>query len=473
MTRKRNILLIDDDPLAHQIVSKCLEGKEYRVFHACDGEEGLSSLAHHAIDAVLLDQMMPKLDGIGLLHKMKEIALEVPVIMVTGYGSIPQAVKAMQLGAAHYLAKPFHPEELEVVIKKAVEHNELKQEVQRLKEEAGQQYRFGNIVCRSKPMQQICRLLDDLADTDATVLIQGETGTGKEMIARTIHDRSRRKAAPMVCFNCGALAETLLESELFGHEKGAFTGANKTRIGRFEQARGGTVFLDEIGDIPHHTQIKLLRVLQEREFERVGGNESIKVDVRVISATHRDLRQAIAAGSFREDLFFRLNVVLVEIPPLRDRLEDLLPLAFHFLRECSTQFQKDIDKIEPEAVQLLHKQHWRGNVRELRNTIERAVILEKSRALSRATVVRCLQASEPGHFQFPFPDDIPYRAAKRELLERFEREYLSRLLEKEHGNITHAAQLAKMDYKSFYEKMRKHNLSKWEFKDEEKRKSPR
>jgi DNA-binding NtrC family response regulator len=463
---KRNILIIDEDPISRRIVSKCLEPSGYRVIHASDGEGGLYSLTHEAIDAVLVDQKIPKLDGIALVAKMHEIALDVPVIMFTANGSIPQPVKAMQHGAVHYLTKPVNKEELEAVVHQAVEQNELKKEIKQLKSEAGEHCQFGGIVYKSKSMRQICQLAGDLADTDATVFIRGETGTGKEMIAKMIHRRSRRKDFPMICFKCGALSETLLESELFGHEKGAFTGASKTRIGRFEQASGGTVFLDEIGDIPLHTQIKLLRVLQEREFERVGGNETIKVDVRFISATNKDMRHALAAGKFREDLFFRLNVMPVEIPPLRDRLEDLPPLAFHFLKKFSAQFQKEIGEIEPEAIRLLLRQRWPGNVRELQNTIERAVVLEKSPVLTRTTLARCLQVSEPDHFQFPFPDYMPYREAKRELCDRFEREYLARLLKKEHGNITHAARLAKMDYKSFYEKMKKHHLSKWDFKDE-------
>ncbi len=346
-----------------------------------------------------------------------------------------------------------------------VEQGELEKEMQHLQNAADRQLQFGELICTSRSMQQICQLLRDIADTDATVLIQGETGTGKEMIARMIHCNSRRKALPMICFNCGALSETLLESELFGHERGAFTGAIKTRIGRFEQASGGSLFLDEIGDIPFNTQVKLLRVLQEREFERVGGNETIKVDVRIISATNQNLRQAIAAGRFREDLFFRLNVMLVEVPPLRERLEDLPLLAFHFLKKFSGQFHKAIDEIEPEAIQLLLGQRWHGNVRELQNAIERAVILEKSRTLTRAILSRCLQASEPEHFRFPFTAGMPYREAKQELLDRFEREYLIRLMEKENGNITRAARLAQMDYKGFYQKMKKHRLSKWQFKE--------
>ena len=314
-------------------------------------------------------------------------------------------------------------------------------------------------------MQQICELICDLAETDSTVLIHGETGTGKEMIAKAIHYNSSRSEQPLVGFNCAALSETLLESELFGHEKGAFTGAIKMRLGRFEQANGGTVFLDEIGDVPLMTQVKLLRILQEREFERVGGNETIKVDVRIISATNVDLQGVIKTGKFREDLFYRLNVMLIEIPPLRERLDDVPILAIHFLKEYAERFKKKIEEIEQDAIQFLLNHRWPGNVRELQNVMERGVILEKSKALTKQTLIRCLQPSEKGNLQFFLNENISYRQAKQDLIERFERDYLIRLLEKYKGNITNAAKSAQLDYKNFHSKMKKHDISKWEFKD--------
>src|SRR5574341_599844 len=264
-------------------------------------------------------------------------------------------------------------------------------------------------------------MVADLAETYSTVLIQGETGTGKEMIAKAIHCSSPRKDRPLVGFNCAALSETLLESELFGHEKGAFTGALKTRAGRFEQAHGGTVFLDEVGDIPLPTQVKLLRVLQEKEFERVGGNATIKVDVRIISATNQDLRQAVRDRKFREDLFYRLNVMLIQVPPLRERLEDLPPLAFHFLREYAKRCHKELNDIEYDAMQLLSAHRWPGNVRELQNVIERSVVLEKNRVLTRKTVASCLPTdSQPD--ESSFFNDMPYHEAKDALLDRFDRD---------------------------------------------------
>jgi transcriptional regulator with GAF, ATPase, and Fis domain len=299
------------------------------------------------------------------------------------------------------------------------------------------------------------------------VLIQGETGTGKELIAKAIHYNSSRKERPFVGVSCAAIPDTLLESELFGHEKGAFTGAMKTRLGRFEQAEGGTIFLDEIGDMPLTTQAKLLRVLQEREFERVGGNETVRVDVRLISATNKDLRQAIQQGEFREDLFYRLHVMLISLPALRERLEDLPLLALHFLRLYAGRFNKAIDDIEPAAIHLLAQQRWPGNVRELENVIERGVILEKTGALTKETVARCLQPGDSaaaGSFNYFIYENMPFRTAKQDLLDRFEREYISRLLDKHKGNITTAAREAELDYKNFFEKMKRHGLSKWDFK---------
>jgi two-component system response regulator HydG len=459
------ILVIDDEPATLKVMEANLRREGYAVCLAADGQAGLAQLASQPIDTVIADYMMPNLDGIALLEKIRTMGLDVPVIIITAYGSIEHAVKAMQLGAVNYLTKPINYSELMVVLQKTLEQYDLKQEVKRLRREVSARYRFSNIIGKSAAMQTIYDLITDLAKTDATVLIQGETGTGKELIAKAIHYNSARKERPFIGVSCAALPETLLESELFGHEKGAFTGAVKTRLGRFEQADGGTIFLDEIGDIPLPTQAKLLRVLQEREFERVGGNETVRVDVRLISATNKDLRKAIQGGSFREDLFYRLNVILISVPPLRERLEDLPLLAFHFLRLYAERFNKTIDDIVPDAIQLLAQQRWPGNVRELENVIERGVILEKSNSLTAETIARCLQPSEASSFHFFIYENMPFRTAKQNLLDRFEREYISRLLDKHKGNITTAAKEAELDYKNFFEKMKRHGLSKWDFKE--------
>lgn len=323
---------------------------------------------------------------------------------------------------------------------------------------------FFDIVQRSAAMKKVCSLIADLAATDSTVLIQGETGTGKEMIARAIHHSSRRKDRPMIGFNCAALSTSLIESELFGHERGAFTGALRTRAGRFEQADGGTLFLDEIGDMPPELQVKLLRVLQEKEFERVGGNEAMAVDVRIITATNKDLRRAVRDGQFREDLFYRLNVVLIQAPPLRERLEDVPPLTLHFLHEHAQRCHRDIQGIENDAMQLLLAQPWPGNIRELQNVIERSMVLEKSRVLTRSTIASCLHAdTQPNEAVEFFREGMPYHQAKGELLDRFERDYITCMLKKHDGNITKAAGAARLGYRNFYEKMKRLGICKWGF----------
>jgi DNA-binding NtrC family response regulator len=371
----------------------------------------------------------------------------------------------MQLGAATYLTKPINYDELIVVLNKCLEQNKLKQEVRRLRKEVSTRYSFSNIIGASEMMQEIYELIEDVSDTDATVLIQGETGTGKELIAKAIHYNSSRKGKPFVGVSCAAIPETLLESELFGFERGAFTGAMKTRIGRFEQAHEGTLFLDEVGDIPPHTQAKLLRVLQEKSFERLGNNKSIRTNMRLISATNKDLLKAAKAGSFREDLYYRLNVVAIHVPPLRDRLEDLPLLAAHFVKICSQRFEKPIENIEPEAVQMLAEFQWPGNIRQLENVIERAAIMEKSETITKATLLRCMPQSDETRFQYFLYDQVSFQKAKQDLLNRFEREYIKRLLERHNGKIIEAAREAEMDYKNFCDKMKRHGLSKWDFKE--------
>jgi two-component system response regulator HydG len=465
MRRKGSILVIDDEPPTLKVMEANLRREGYSVLLAGDGREGLAQLSRHPVDAVIADYRMPHLDGMALLEQMRVMGLDPPVIVVTAYGSIEQAVRAMQLGAVHYLTKPINYKELLVVLERALDQSKLKREVERLRKEVTGRYSFSNIIGKSRAMQAVFELVSDVAATDATVLIQGETGTGKELIAKAIHFNSDRRKGPFVGVSCAALAESLLESELFGHEAGAFTGALKTRIGRFEQADGGTIFLDEIGDVPPPVQAKLLRVLQEREFERVGGNEPVRVDVRLISATNKDLGKAIQKGEFREDLYYRLNVMLVALPPLRERLEDLPLLAFHFLRQYAERFGKVIEDIEPEAVEMMAAHRWPGNVRELENVIERAVTFEKTGKLRKETIARCLTPSRDGNFPLFVYENVPFQRAKKDLSDRFEREYLTRLLEKHRGHITQAAREAELDYKNFFEKMKKHGLSKWDFKE--------
>ncbi len=442
-----------------------LKSEGYEVHTAEDGLLALEKLKCDAYDTVILDCMMPNLSGIELMQKMKAADMDVPVIVVTAHGTIEQAVQAMQMGAVSYLTKPVNYEELLLVVNNAVQQQKMRQEVKRLRREVSTRYGFDNIVGKNQKMLAIFDLIKDVAETDATVLIRGETGTGKELIAKALHFNSPRKNEEFVRVSCAALTETLLESELFGHEKGAFTGALKTRIGRFEQADGGTLFLDEIGHIPASTQSKLLRVLQEKEFERVGGNRTLKTDVRIISATNRDLEQAVAAGEFREDLYYRLNVIPITLPPLRERIDDIPLLAFHFLQLHSRRFNKKVQDISQDAVQLLVSQDWPGNIREVENVMERAVILEKTEKISLALLARCMPRSKDASYRYFINEHIPFSKLKAELVMKFEREYVARLLEKHAGNITTAAHAAGMHYKNFCEKMKRHELSKWDYKE--------
>ncbi len=471
---KGNLLIIDDEPDILLVMSANLKKEGYEVETAEDGVEALRKMEGRDFDAVIVDHQMPRLTGMEFLDRLRSGHLagtqknDTPIIVVTAYGTIEMAVKAMKNGAYSYLTKPIQYEDLSLQIKNAVERRRLTREVENLRQEVVERYQFGNILGRNPQMQEIFHLIRTVAETDATVLIHGESGTGKELIARAIHYNSRRKDRPFVVVSCSALPETLLESELFGHEKGAFTGAIRQRIGRFEMADGGTVFLDEIGEMSMPVQLKLLRVLQEREFERVGGNQTVKVDVRVIAATHKDLHRAMNERLFREDLFYRLNVVPIKLPPLRERLDDVPLLAAHFLRKFSDKNQKHITSISPEALSRLIRYSYPGNVRELENIIERAVIMEKSDTLSRVDLKR---ADGAGKIVMPLQtgsDILPFRTMKTDLVERFEKEYFSRLLRLHSGNMSRAARHAGINIKNLHEKMARYGLKKEEFKVQKK-----
>ncbi len=467
---KGNVLIIDDEPDILLVMSANLKKEGYEVVTAEDGVDALRKMETHDFDVVIVDHQMPRLSGMDFLDRLRGGLFpgaqrnDIPVIVVTAYGTIEVAVKAMKNGAYSYLTKPIQYEDLSLQIKNAVERRRLSREVENLRQEVGERYQFGNILGRNPQMQEIFHLIRTVAETDATVLIHGESGTGKELIARAIHYNSRRKDRPFVVVSCSALPETLLESELFGHEKGAFTGAIRQRIGRFEMADGGTVFLDEIGEMSMPVQLKLLRVLQEREFERVGGNQTVKVDVRVIAATHKDLNRAMNERLFREDLFYRLNVVPIKLPPVRERLDDVPLLAAHFLKKFSEKNQKRITTISPETLSRLIRYSYPGNVRELENIIERAVIMEKSDTLRRVDLRRSDVAGKVG-IPLDMENDIQlFRRAKTDVVERFEKEYFSRLLKLYSGNMSRAAQHAGINIKNLHEKMARYGLKKEEFK---------
>ncbi|AEB08221.1 sigma-54-dependent transcriptional regulator [Desulfobacca acetoxidans] len=369
------ILVVDDEKNYLLVMETLLAGAGYEVFTADSGETALELTRRNDLDLVVTDMKMPRMSGIELLEQLKQVYPDLPVIMMTAYGTVEKAVEAMKKGAFDYILKPFKNEEILLTIAKALELRHLLTENRRLRHDLEQRHRFDNIVGNSKAMQSIFAVVEKVAQTRATVLISGESGTGKELIARAIHHRSPRNQGPFISVNCGALTETLLESELFGHEKGAFTHAVAMRKGRFELAEGGTLFLDEVAEMSPGLQVKLLRVLQEMEFERVGGSRTIRVDVRVVAASNRDLKTEVGAGNFREDLFYRLNVVHLAIPPLRQRTDDIPLLVTHFMQKFARVNNRGDIRLDPEVMKILLRYPWPGNVRELENVIERAVIL--------------------------------------------------------------------------------------------------
>jgi DNA-binding NtrC family response regulator len=381
---KANILVVDDEPNARSALAEILKGEGYAVETAGDGFKAMARLSNFSADLVLTDLKMPGMDGVELMGKLKEQNPETPVVLMTAFGAVETAVSAMRQGAADYLTKPLNTDELLLVLERALERTKLHRETSELRSQLREKYKFENIVGSSPEMQQVFKSIAQVAPSRATVLLSGDSGTGKELVAAAIHHRSPRASGPFVRLHCAALADTLLESELFGHERGAFTGADRKREGRFEQANGGTLFLDEIGEISLATQVKLLRVLQEREFERVGGNQTVHVDVRVIAATNRDLKEMVEAGRFREDLYYRLNVINLTLPPLRSRTSDIPALAIHFLKRCAEENGKNVNTISDAALALLVIHSWPGNVRELENVIERAVVLAEGDTLEPA-----------------------------------------------------------------------------------------
>jgi len=373
---KKRVLLVDDEPRVRASLRTVLE-PTYEILEAADAAEGLKSFKHDAPDLVLLDVILPGTDGLAALQTMRTENRAVPVIMLTGTKSVKTAVDAMKLGAADYLSKPFDVEELQIVIERTLGKQELEQEVRQLRAQVVQRYAFHNLIGKSPAMQEIYAKIEQVADSRTTVLVTGESGTGKELVAKAIHYNSARRERPFVAFNCAALPETLIESELFGHEKGSFTDATARRVGQFELAHTGTLFLDEIGDLSAATQAKLLRVLQEREFTRVGGVQSIKVDVRIVAATNKNLDEMVRKNQFREDLYYRINVIALYLPPLRERGEDIALLAKHFLAKRIEEEKRPPQEFTKGSLELISHYPWPGNVREMENIIEQAFIWSK------------------------------------------------------------------------------------------------
>jgi DNA-binding NtrC family response regulator len=455
---QERILIVEDEPDLRQVFVEILTTGGYDVSTASDGEMAIQLLSENHYDLALIDLYLPKADGFQVLAHLQRVSSSTSAIVMTGYGSIESAVEAMKKGAADYLTKPVAFEQLRIVVKKALDVRRLQQENWLLRHQLKTKYRFENLVGTSSPMQQLFQLIEKVAGAESTVLILGESGTGKELVARAIHFNSHRAEKPMVPVNCGAIPESLLESELFGHERGAFTGAARTRIGRFELANGGTIFLDEVGDMSPALQVKLLRVLQEQRFERVGGTKSVQVDVRVIAATNRDLEEAIARGEFREDLYYRLSVIPLTLPPLRERKEDVPLLLQHFMDQFNRVRDRKLQGFSPSALHMLMHYHWPGNVRELENLVDRVVVLRGEGIVEPEDLPEKMRSTWTP-VQPTATMEIPDEGFCLDVAVRdFERELISRALQKADGVKNKAAQLLGIKRTTLIEKLRRHSL---------------
>ncbi len=446
MNKKTRILIVDDETAIRESLKDWLLEDGYTIDLASCGEDAVAMAEKKNWDIILLDLKMPGMDGLETMEKLKEIRPETEILMMTAFATIDTAVKAIKQGAFDYLVKPFDPDEVDMQIKKIVNHKQLVMENILLRQQLEDKSRYDEIIGRSDAMQEIFDLISRVAPTDSTVLITGESGTGKELVAQAIHGNSRRCYMPFIAVNCGALPDSLLESELFGYEKGAFTGAEYTKKGRFELADKGTLFLDEIGDISLKTQVDLLRVLQQREFRRLGGQDLINVDVRIVAATNRNLQNAIQEKRFRDDLYYRLNVISIHIPPLRDRKEDIELLSEAFIRRYCLEMNKEERKITPNAKKLLQDYSWPGNVRELENIIERALVIGRGDKITE--------------------EDLPFSKRTAPLpplpksLKLMEKVHIERVLSENDWNISRSAQDLGVDRQTLYNKIEKYHIKK-------------
>jgi two-component system, NtrC family, response regulator AtoC len=443
------MLVVDDDARMRELVAKVLAREGYVVRSLPRGQDVLQALEEGPADLVISDIRMPEMDGLTLLREVKRVAPETSVLLMTAFGSIDTAVQAIKAGAYDYLTKPFKMDEMILVVRRAMEERHLRAEVRALREEVSTKYHFSNILGKSKPMRELFALIRKVAGSRTTVLVQGRSGTGKELVAKAIHYNSPRHDHPLVTVNCSAIPKDLLESDLFGHAKGAFTGAIAHKRGLFEEAHGGSLFLDEIGELNPELQVKLLRVLQEHEIRRVGETRTIGVDVRLIAATNRDLVQAVKEGLFREDLYYRLNVIPITLPDLKDRADDIPLLVTHFLMKYAKEADPLIEGITKDAMRLLLEYDWPGNVRELENVIERAVILGQGPQI--------LPEDLPAHLrthQTPMPHQLSAASPHQPTLEELEREYIARILRETHWHQIQAAHILGIDRRTLYRKIR-------------------
>ncbi len=457
------ILVVEDEHAIRLALKGLLKREGHSVELAEDGEVATRKLRAETFDLVITDLALGRgASGMDVLRVAKEERAETAVVMITAHGSEKIAVEAMKTGADDYVPKPFDNDELRVVVARSLERHRLERENRMLREQLQREFGFDQLIGSGARMRRVFETIQKVAETDLSVLIRGESGTGKELVAQALHNASRRSTRPFVAVNCAAINKELVESELFGHEKGAFTGADARRIGRFEAADGGTIFLDEIGDMAPDTQAKVLRVLEERKLERVGSTETIEVDVRVVSATHRDLEEAAKDGAFREDLYYRLKVVEIELPALRERIEDLAALSDRFLGQVADRLERDKKTLGEDALARLSRHDWPGNVRELRNVLERAAVL------AAGAVIHESDLSLDGELQevasVPPDLDVPFSEAKKQTVERFERHYLSEALREHEGNVSRTASAIGMVRQSLQQKIRELGLKADEFR---------
>ena len=452
MKGKKSILVVDDDVAHRTMLRALLSGWGYEIREADSGEAAVEAVKDGPFDLILMDVRMIRMSGIEAMSGIKALNPSIPVIIMTAFASVETAVEALKKGAYDYLTKPLDFDELHLAIERAMDHLKLREENRILRESLGARFDRRNLIARAAAMERLLETVAQVAPSEATVLITGESGTGKEMIAGAIHFNSFRKDGPFVKINCAAIAETLLESELFGHEKGAFTGADRRKEGKFRQAEGGTIFLDEVSEMSLAMQVKLLRVLQEREIVRVGGDEAIRIDVRIIAATNRDLLSEIAAGRFREDLFYRLNVVTLHIPPLRERPEDIPLIAQHYLALFAERNRKKVRGFSPQAMDRLLRHTWPGNVRELMNAVERGVVLSRSEYLGEDELALALPVKPP------VPDSLPESAAGDASLEGVEKATILKTLEAAGGNKSEAARRLGITRRTLHLKLRRYGM---------------
>jgi two-component system response regulator AtoC len=453
----KSILIVDDEESFRHMLSVILIKEGYEVDTSSNGEEALQKATASTFDHILCDVRMPRMDGLAFLREIKKTGMETTITVMSAYGTVDTAIEAMKLGAYDYISKPFKPDEIILTLRKAEEREQLRKENQLLRKEVAKEYSFENIVSKNEGMLKIFDVIKKVAHYKSTVLITGESGTGKELVARALHYNSDRSPNPFIAVNCGAIPENLLESELFGHAKGAFTDAIRTKKGLFEEADGGTLFLDEIGDLPGQLQVKLLRVLQDGEIRRVGESKPIKIDVRIVAATVKDLPKEVNEGRFREDLFYRLNVLPLHIPPLRERKEDIPLLIHHFIGKYNQAMNKNVNGVDHKAMETLMSYRWYGNVRELENTIERAIVLSEKNDIEAENLPIEIQTRSKEEPQPEILPDEEYSIKKAS--KSLEINLIKKALKKTKGNHTHAARLLEISHRALLYKIKEYEIA--------------